>query len=76
MISLTAPGFGGGSVNSGFINVMLTDPKERERSQQQIVDMVNRNLKKFPQGRAFAIAGTNDFCEQARWPAGSICNPE
>ncbi|MEO9022970.1 MAG: efflux RND transporter permease subunit [Ginsengibacter sp.] len=54
LISLTSPGFGGGSVNSGFFNVMLTDPKDRNRSQQQIVDMVNRNLKKFPQGRAFA----------------------
>jgi len=54
LISLTAPGFGGGSVNSGFFNVMLTDPKDRGRSQQQIVEMVNRNLKKFPQGRAFA----------------------
>ena len=53
-ISLTAPGFSGGSVNSGFVNVMLTDPKDRKRSQQQIVDMVNRNLKRFPQGKAFA----------------------
>ncbi|MDP4283711.1 MAG: efflux RND transporter permease subunit [Bacteroidota bacterium] len=52
-ISLTAPGFSG-SVNSGFINVNLTDPKNRNRTQQQIVDMTNRNLKKFPQGRAFA----------------------
>jgi len=54
LISMTAPGFGGGAVNSGFFNVMLSDPKDRNRSQQQIVDMVNRNLKKFPQGRAFA----------------------
>ena len=54
LISLTAPGFGGGSVNSGFFNVMLTDPKDRTRTQQQVVDMVNRNLKNFPQGRAFA----------------------
>lgn len=54
LISLTAPGFAGGSANSGFINVTLTDPKDRKRSQQQIVDMVNRNLKKFPQGKAFA----------------------
>jgi multidrug efflux pump len=52
--SLTAPGFSGGSVNSGFISVMLTDPKDRDRSQQQIVDMVNRNIKNFPQGKAFA----------------------
>jgi multidrug efflux pump len=54
LISLTAPGFGGGSVNSGFFNVMLTSPKDRTRTQQEIVDMVNRNLKNFPQGRAFA----------------------
>ncbi len=54
LISLTAPGFAGGAINSGFINVMLTDPKDRKRSQQQIVDMVNRNIKKFPQGKAFA----------------------
>ena len=53
-ISLTAPGFSGNSVNSGFINVNLTDPKDRNRSQQQIVNMVNRDIKKFPQGRAFA----------------------
>ncbi len=33
---------------------MLSDPKDRKRSQQEIVDMVNKNLKKFPQGRAFA----------------------
>ena len=54
IISLTAPGFGGGAVNSGFIRVMLTDPKDRKRSQQQIVDAVNKDIKKFPQGRAFA----------------------
>lgn len=55
MISLTAPGFSGGSVNSGFIRVTLVPPSERKRSQQQIVDMVNRNLPKFNEGRAFCI---------------------
>lgn len=55
LISLTAPGFGGGAANSGFIRVTLTDPKDRTRTQQQIVDAVNKNLKNFPQGRAFAI---------------------
>lgn len=54
LISVTSPGWGGGSVNSGFISVMMTDPKYRNRSQQEVVDMVNRNLKRFPQGRAFA----------------------
>lgn len=55
LVTMTSPGFGGGSVNSGFIRVMLTDPKDRERSQQEIVNMVNRNLRNFSQGRAFAI---------------------
>lgn len=56
VLTVTAPGFtGSGSVNTGFVRVTLVDPQERERSQQEIVDMVNRNLPKFPQGRAFAI---------------------
>lgn len=54
IISLTAPGFSSGATNSGFINVTLTDPKDRKRTQQQVVDAVNKNLKKYPQGRAFA----------------------
>ncbi len=55
VLSLTAPGFAGGATNSGFVNVMLVDPPERIRSQKQIVEMVNRNLPKFNEGRAFAI---------------------
>ncbi|MEO8962055.1 MAG: efflux RND transporter permease subunit, partial [Ginsengibacter sp.] len=53
LVSRTASGFSG-SVNSGFFFVSLSDPKDRQRSQQQIVDVVNRNLKRFTQGRAFA----------------------
>ena len=55
MISLTAPGFSGGSVNSGFVRVTLVPPSDRKRSQQQIVDMVNKNLPKFNEGRAVSI---------------------
>lgn len=55
-LSVTAPGFtGSGSVNTGFVRVVLTDPDKRNRSQQQIVDMVGRNLVQFPEGRAFPI---------------------
>jgi multidrug efflux pump len=55
-LSVTAPGFlGSGSVNLAFVRVTLTDPQDRTRSQQEIVDMVNRNLKSFPEGRAFTI---------------------
>src|SRR6478736_6532701 len=56
LLSVTAPGFSGaGSVNTAFVRATLSDPKDRNRSQQQIVDMVGKNLPRFPQGRAFAI---------------------
>ena len=54
VMSLTAPG-GNGAVNTGFVRVLLSDPKNRKRSQEQIVNMVNKNLTKFSQGKAFAI---------------------
>jgi multidrug efflux pump len=54
ILSITAPGFSSGAINSGMVRVTLNDPKDRERSQKQIVAMVNRNLLKFNEGRAFA----------------------
>lgn len=56
VLTVTAPGFsGGGAVNSGFANVVLTEPTERTRSQKEIVNMVNRNMYKFSEGKVFAI---------------------
>jgi multidrug efflux pump len=56
ILSVTSPGFSGsGNANTGFVRVTLVDPKERERSQEEIVNMVNRNLPKYNEGRAFAI---------------------
>lgn len=55
VLSLTAPGFASGATNSGFVRVALVDPQNRVRSQKQIVEMVNRNLPKYGEGRAFAI---------------------
>lgn len=46
---------GGGGVNSGFVRVFLDDPGERDRSQQEIVQMVNKNLPRFADGRAYAL---------------------
>lgn len=54
VMSITAPGFASGATNSGMVRVTLVDPKERSRSQEEIVKMVNRNLSKFNEGRAFA----------------------
>ncbi|HEY0042023.1 MAG TPA: efflux RND transporter permease subunit, partial [Flavisolibacter sp.] len=54
-LSITAPGFASGAANTGFIRMTLVDPKDRERSQKEIVDMINRNLPKYTEGRVFAI---------------------
>ncbi len=56
VLSMTAPGrVGNGSVNSGMVRISLAEPKDRNRSQQQIVDMVSRNMGRFQAGRAFPI---------------------
>ena len=55
VLSITAPGFVSGATNSGMVRVALVDPKDRVRSQKDIVDMINRNLPKYNLGRAFAI---------------------
>ncbi|MCB9045333.1 MAG: efflux RND transporter permease subunit [Chitinophagales bacterium] len=56
ILSVTAPGFtGSGAVNTGFSFVPLIDASERERSQNDIVQMVNSSLGKFNYGKAFAL---------------------
>jgi len=55
VLSITAPAFISGATNSGMVRVSLVDPKDRDRSQKQIVEMINRNLPKYNEGRAFAI---------------------
>ena len=56
VLSITAPGFSSASTNSGMVRVSLVDPEKRERSQKEIVEMVNRNLLKYNDGSAPAIA--------------------
>lgn len=48
-------GSGGSGINNGMARVFLDDPGERKRSQQEVVQMVNRNLSKFSAGRAYAL---------------------
>jgi len=56
VLSVTSPGFtGSGNANTGFVRVTLVPPTDRVRSQKDIVAMVNRNLPKYNEGRAFAI---------------------
>ncbi|MGB3617606.1 MAG: efflux RND transporter permease subunit [Catalinimonas sp.] len=54
VISVTSPGFGGGSsVNSGFMRVRLEEATARERSQQEIVDAITPRFGELPRARAF-----------------------
>jgi multidrug efflux pump len=53
LVSVTAPGFGGSGVNSGFVRVILKDREERERSQQEIVDDITVKVRRFTGVRTF-----------------------
>jgi multidrug efflux pump len=54
VISLTSPGFGGsGSVNSGFVNLILKNPDERDYTQQQIADRISASLSDLSEARVF-----------------------
>ncbi len=56
VLSVTSPGFtGSGNANTGFVRVTLVPPDERVRSQSDIVKMINKNLPRYNEGRAFAI---------------------
>ncbi len=46
-MSLTSPGFGGSSTNSGFVRITLTQPGERERSQDEIANMLSGITRKM-----------------------------
>jgi multidrug efflux pump len=53
LITVTSPGFGNSATNSARINIILTDPSERERSQQEILDDFAPIMAQYTQARAF-----------------------
>lgn len=56
ILTVTAPGFAGsGGANTGFARVSLVDPSEREFTQQELVDRVNKGIRQFSDGKVFAI---------------------
>ncbi|MBP6872862.1 MAG: efflux RND transporter permease subunit [Bacteroidales bacterium] len=53
-LAITAPGFGSSaSTNTGFFRVILTDPSERERSQQEIADELSQITRRYNFARSF-----------------------
>jgi multidrug efflux pump len=56
LISMTAPGFmGTGSGNTGMIRLMLKDPDDRKRSQQEIATKLTASMKKFNEAKSFVL---------------------
>lgn len=56
VVSLVAPSFAGtGSVNSGIVSMVLKEPDQRQRSQKEIVEGLNKKLVKFPEGKLFML---------------------
>ncbi len=54
IFSITSPPWGQSvSVNSGFIIIRLTDPENRESTQQEIADRLTRITKRFPEAKSF-----------------------
>ncbi|MCC7504556.1 MAG: efflux RND transporter permease subunit [Saprospiraceae bacterium] len=54
VFGITAPGrFTAGGTNTGFISVMLSDPQERGRSQQQVYDQMVRMYRRYTGARVF-----------------------
>ena len=52
LLTNTAPAFGGtGAVNTGNANILLTEPKYRTRTQDQIVQDMQRSWSKLNFGR-------------------------
>ncbi len=53
MVCISSPGFSTGTANSGFVRIMLKDPSERERSQQEIAEMLSKKLSPLTFSRTF-----------------------
>jgi multidrug efflux pump len=55
-LEVISPGSGGGgSANSGFGRIGLTEPDKRTRTQQQIADYLSKKLSLYPDARALVI---------------------
>lgn len=53
VMTITSPGFGSSSTNSGFVRIALSDRDQRERSQMQIADEIQNKIKKLAGARVF-----------------------
>ncbi len=55
-LTVTAPGFAGsGAPNTGFGRLVLTEPDQRNRSQQQIAGILGAKVRNYPDARTFIL---------------------
>ncbi|OYU96939.1 MAG: acriflavin resistance protein [Bacteroidetes bacterium B1(2017)] len=53
---VTAPGFtGSGAMNSGFVRVILKDPDQRKKTQQQVAQRLQQQLSNLTGAKSFVI---------------------
>ncbi len=50
-LTITAPGFSGGSVNTGIARLMLKEPSQRNRSQQEIANYLTAKTRRMNEAR-------------------------
>jgi len=56
VLSVTSPSFAGsGATNTGMMRIRLKNPEERQRSQDQIAQSLQKSFSKFNFGKAFVI---------------------
>ncbi|HRY32784.1 MAG TPA: efflux RND transporter permease subunit [Bacteroidales bacterium] len=53
MVVISSPGFASGTANSGFGRILLKDPSERKKTQQQLAGELNRKFSKLSFARTF-----------------------
>ena len=51
MLTVTSPGYGGRSTNSGFLRLGLSDPADREKTQQEVAAKITKMTKQFSEGK-------------------------
>lgn len=54
-LEVISPGSGGGSSNSGFGRVGLVPPDQRDQTQQQLADYLQKRLARSPDARALVV---------------------
>lgn len=55
-LSVSAPShYGTGAVNTGMIRLVLVEPEDRKRSQEQIANYVSKTVSSFPEAKTLAM---------------------